>query len=566
MEKRLHELEQKVEDLARAVKELQARLEAAPPVLGPSGPLLPEAPLAPLDGTAAVSAVPLAGRSLLVIAGAYVFRLITERELVPRLVGVTLGLAFASLWVLFASRAAKKNDRLSAGFHAGVGALIGYSLLLETGARPGVLTAPASAAVLAGFTGLLLAISWRHKLQELAWLAQVGCAVAAGGLILATDAPLPYLLVLWGLAASTLVFSDLRQWPQLRWPIALFLDLAAVRLVFSLSALTPAEQAGRLWPLVLVTQATVALYIGALALGTWLRKKPVRTFEVAQTVLVLTVGLVATTRVHSAAGPWGLAVAMGALITAVRLAPSADRQFDSGFYGVLALALTLASGPLVLTGAALGLFWAVCAVGLATLGRWRVTALLWGGAALLAWVAAVPAGAAGVLFSGLARAPGAEWAPLTAAAVAVIALPVAGWAAMTVGVKDRAEPVTRGLAAALLGLGALGVVALCGYAMRGWLNGPEASAAGVVLVRTVVFCTLAVALAAAGRLTRLRELGWSAWGLILLSGFKVLVQDLPQGNAGTGVVAFLSLGLAILAVPRLLKRPAASPNPSAHLG
>ena len=49
------------------------------------------------------------------------------------------------------------------------------------------------------------------------------------------------------------------------------------------------------------------------------------------------------------------------------------------------------------------------------------------------------------------------------------------------------------------------------------------------------------------------ELGWAAWALLGLSGLKVLLQDLPSGHAGALVIAFLSLGLAISAVPRLLK-------------
>ncbi|MDP1825560.1 MAG: hypothetical protein Q8L48_20035 [Archangium sp.] len=561
MEKRLHELEQKVEELSKTVDQLRARLDAQParpaqvavrvPFGADAEPVpLPDA-LKGIDPDSARSAVPLVGRSLMMIAGAFVFRLITERELVTRPVGVTLGLAFAALQVFLAWRDAGTGRRLSGAFHSAVGALIGFALLLEMGSRSGLASPPLVALVLATFTGLLLATSWRHRLPEVAWMAELGCLAAGAGLLRATDTPLPFFVVLATLGLASVVFAEFRQWPHLRWPVALFLDLAALRLVFSLSARPEAEQ-GALGAIVLVTQGVIGVYVLALFLGTWLRDHPVRAFEVVQTAVVLTVGLLTITRVHGAAGPWGLLVATGALVTAIWLA-SLERTFDSWFFGVLGMALTFASGPLVLGGPALGVFWASVGLGLAALGRGRMTPLLWGGAAVLGWAGTVPGGTLELILSGLLRAPAGEWARLTPIAAALVGLALASWALMTVRLKDRAEAASRFLAMTLLALVVLGGVALGAHGARALLGGEGAAAGLVILLRTLSLCGAAVGLAFARRLGGPIEFSWAAWGALVLGGGKVLVQDLPNGQAGSLVVAFLALGLAITAVPRLLR-------------
>ena len=568
MEKRLHELEQRVDELSKTVEHLRARLDANPSpapeaasareAVAPSGlttdePIpLPEA-LAGIDPASARSVVPLIGRSLMVIAGAFVFRLITEKELVSRPVGVTLGLAFAALWVALAFRAGGKGERLSAGFHAAPGALIGYALLLEMGSK-GLVPQPVVALVLAAFTGLLLGTAWRHGLQEVAWVAELGCLAAGAGLLRATDTPLPVFVVLGGLAVASVVLADVRSWPHLRWPVALFLDFVSLRLVFSLSARPEAEQ-GQLGAVVLVTQGIIGVYVLGLFIGTWFRARPVRAFEVLQTAVILTVGLAAITRVHGAAGPWGLLVAAGALTTALRLAPQAGKLFDACFYGVLGVALTFASAPLILSGPALGLAWGLVGLALALVGRWRLRHLMWGGAAVLLWAAAVAAGTMELLLSGLARSPSAEWMELTPAAAAIVGLALIGWALMTVRDKARDDLPARIVALGLLALTGLGLIALTSLGARSLLGGAAASAALVILLRTLLMCGVAVGLAFARKLGATLELSWAAWGLLVVAGLKVLAQDLPNGHAGMLVIAFLALGLAITAVPRLL-RPA----------
>ena len=74
--------------------------------------------------------VALVGRTLLVLAGAYVARALTDGRVVPAGVGVALGLAYAVFWQLRADREARAGRRESAVFHALASSLIAFPLAL----------------------------------------------------------------------------------------------------------------------------------------------------------------------------------------------------------------------------------------------------------------------------------------------------------------------------------------------------------------------------------------------------------------------------------------------------
>ena len=91
--------------------------------------------------------------------------------------------------------------------------------------------------------------------------------------------------------------------------------------------------------------------------------------------------------------------------------------------------------------------------------------------------------------------------------------------------------------------------------------------ARVILLRTLLLNAAAIVLALGHRAGGPIELAWGAAGLLGLCVLKLLVQDLPQGNAGSLVIAFLTMCVAILVVPRLLarrQRPGSQPHRAAR--
>ena len=186
MDDRLALLESKVAALARAVAEIERQLAAAerspaaPSPVAPAGESSRSAELtdflgvtagpaparAPTEGV--IGHLALIGRGLMVLAGAYLLRALTEGEIVPQAGGVALGLAYAVLWLVLGDRAAARGRALSAAYHAGAACVVADPLLWEAASRFGVLTAPQAAAVLALFAASGLAVTWRRRLPAVA--------------------------------------------------------------------------------------------------------------------------------------------------------------------------------------------------------------------------------------------------------------------------------------------------------------------------------------------------------------------------------------------------------------
>jgi hypothetical protein len=570
MDNRLEELEKKVAALTAAVDELRAKVEHRAPPVPQSGleaiiadfatPEPDHKPAAPQGIVEPV--LPLLGRTLLTFAGAFVIRALTDRDVLPHGPGVALGLLFGASWIGFAWRDASKQRLQSATFHGMAAALIGYPLVAETATHLGLLSAPLAALALMGFTVALAVTGWQHRLERLGWVAVLGGATAAGALMWMTPTPAPFRIALVGVALVSVALADLREWQGLRWPIAVFLDALLLRQVMATEPLP--DDAGQLW---LgsgqgLAAATVLLYLGALLWRTWRRRGVLHSFDVLQTLAVVGLGIAALTREQVALGVPVMAVAVGALATAVHLGAPGERHEDAWYYGLLGLGLAVLGGARWTGAVPVAALWGALALALAVLGRLRLTGMLWGFSVVLAWAAAGAGGLLEVLRSGLWDAPSLEWAPVSSAAAATLGLAFVGYALMTARAPKMDEVMLRATALAMLSLCGLSVAALVAFGVRQALGGTEANVAGVLVTRSLVLIALAGGAVFARRVGGPKELSWGAAGLLALCGLKLLVQDLPNGNAATLVVGFLALGLSVSLMPRALRGRVESPAPS----
>ena len=142
----------------------------------------------------------LVGRTLLVMAGAYLARALTEVGLVPLAAGVALGLAYAVAWQALAAREAAVRVA-SASFHSMASGLIAFPLIWETAAS----FATGAGRELRGPRRLLRA---RHGR---------GLAPSARGRGGGGDAPRAFLTGI-ALVVSTRDVRCLPSWPCSRWP------------------------------------------------------------------------------------------------------------------------------------------------------------------------------------------------------------------------------------------------------------------------------------------------------------------------------------------------------------
>ncbi len=564
LEAQLEQLSIHVGDLERRLAALETREPAAAAVRAHGVPAAGELDalerLASLRASDVGAVVALLGRTLVVLAGAYLLRALTDSGRLAAGPGVLLGLAFALCWVVVADRAGAHGRSLSAAFHGVAFVLIAFPLLFEATTRFQFLTTAAAAAGLGGSAAVALAVAARRQLPGVAWVTTLGALATTGALMLATSelGPLALFLVLLGVA--TLWLGHLLDWTVLRWPVALGADLAI--LILSGRAVAPdvADRPG----MALAAQILLLVaYLGSVAVRTLFLGRDAIPFEMAQGAVAIAVGLGGAAYVTGRIGgalPLGiatLALAAGCYAVAVAFVERRQgRRRNFSFYTSAGLVFALAGCALALPRPPLGLTYA--ALGLATgwAGRvWRRRTFRAHGAVYLVAAVAVSGLLAHVGYGlGLPLPP--AHAP-SAAMLGVLALCLAAvW-----GLGAPAAEGTPGLAARLPRL--VGLVLALGGVMGvavAWLTpaiaGAEAAAHGgqVATLRTALLVSDVLALAWAARAWGFVEGAWLVYPLLVLTGLKFVLEDFRAGQPATLFVGFALYGLALIVGPRLCRR------------
>jgi hypothetical protein len=561
----------RVEELALRLERLEARvgeLEAARAMAGaPSAGSLPREEEALHAPSLPAGTLALVGRTLLVLAGAYLARALTDGRVLPAAVGVGLGLAYAAFWQLRADREARAGRLESAAFHDVASSLVAFPLIWETAARLGLLGPRAAYAALVAFFALGLGVAWRRRLAFNAWLT-TGLALATGLALLVSSHDLLAALVAFLAIAAVLEWTAYHDaWLGLRWPVAAVLDgvafllLAVVtrpRLPETYVPLSPGIAAAALL-------ALPALSIVGVAARTLRRGRPVTCFEAAQGTMAVLLGFggawsVLAAHGMTAPGPGALAVLLGGLCYAVAFAfverrPGQGRNFY--FYstagGVLTLVGTLELG---LVGG-LSVAWAGLGLAAAALGRRFGRMTLRVHSALYLAAGALESGLIGACTRALA---GRETDGIPPAAWVAGAAALGGWAVLATDAAAPRSGVARvpQLLLATLSVLAFGKAAQAVlWAVLGARVGNDPGAAAVL--HTAVLAVLALGLAGAARRGTWPELGWLVYPLVAAGGVKLLLQDLREGRPATLVASLALYGTVLLAAPRLMR-------PGAHEG
>jgi hypothetical protein len=554
----------RVEELARRLERLEARVAelersrerpSHPRESSPGGEVLPAPHLAP--GTLA-----LVGRTLVVLAGAYVFRALTESHALPATAGVAMGLAYAVFWQLRADRDALRGRRESAGFHDLASSLIAFPLIWESTARFGLVRPHVAYAALVAFFALALGVAVRRRLVVNAALTTALALVAAIALLAGTHDLLPAFVTLLAVAAVLEWLAFRETWLGLRWAAAIALDGVALLLVALATRPHPPPAYAPLTSLAAsrVLLGLPLLYIASVAARTLRHERPVTVFEIVQGTLALLLGFGGASRIltaHdlSAPGPAVLATLLGALCYTAAFAfaerrPGQGRNFY--FYSTAGGLLTLGGTAGLGLASALPVVWSGLGLGAALLGRRFDRMTLRMHSALFATAAALHSRlvvASGHALAGL----GSGALPPPAWGVAVVA--AGAWVVLA---SDPRAPRRGPARLPQLLLAVIGVLA-AGKAAHEFLAlalGPYVEDRGVAAVaRTAVLGALVLLLAWSSRRGAFPELGWLVYPLLAVGGVKLLLQDLPHGRPATLVASLAVYGAVLIAAPRLMRPP-----------
>jgi len=555
----LEPLNQKVEALEARLSVLEDRVAAigqSPP--RPASPatapptLLQALDLPPLPRLSAVLAA--GGKVFLGIAGAYLLRAVAESGLVPQMIAVAVALAYAAAWLVWAARI-RSDARLAIAASAVTAGLILSPMLWELTMRFRILPPPAAAAVLAVFTVLAYALSWKRDLTAVVSVASLTSAITGVVLLMATRDPAPFVVALLVMALTSETAACRERYLNLRPIVAVVSDFAALVLilVYTQEGGAPAEYKPIIASLLLALfVAGIVIYGASTVFRTVVLERRISIFEILQTAAAFLLTVAGILRISQAAGVvlggFCLLAAAAAYYAAfarlARLPQARNYHVFASWGGTLFLLGSFLMLPVTL--------WAqwleVAALATVVAGtRWLKMTVGFHGA-VYAFAAAVVSGllayGGNTLAGALPPAPG--WRAWTAAIVtfacyAVVLRPFSA--------KDsRSQRLLRLAYAAPAAYGATAVaVALAVFTeSRVTSMSPPLLAA----TRTTVICLAALALALAGSRWKRIELVWLGYAAIASCTLKLMLEDLRYGSAGSIAVSLFCYGMAWVLVSR----------------
>jgi len=553
----LARLDARVETLERRVEALEGAKAPAPPlkketaVAAESHAAGGELTLPPAGGV-----FPVVGRAMLGIAGAYLLRAAAESGSFPRLAVVVIALAYAAMWMVWASRV-RSSVAFSATAYAATSALILAPMLAELMLRFQVLSASATAGLLSAFVLGTFALSWRRKLTATVAVAVAAAVVTALGLLVVSHDLPAYISALLVAVAASEFAAGAGRWSGLRFLAAPAADVAVLILVYihslpetSRPGYAPVSQG------VLLALPTLLFVIAGTGIvwRTVVHRYRINLFEIAQAAVAFALTAAAWLWFVPAKG--GLVVGVCCWLFAFMCYALAFGSFDRvaeqrnyHVYATWAAALMLAGSFLLLPPLSVTLLLSVAAI-VATVIGVRVARLTPEFHGLLYLTAA--AYSSGLLqYAGRALVGSFPAAP----GWIVWMVAVAALACFAIGGRFEGERWNERLLRLLAAVLAVSAVATFLVSCLVWLAaiGMRPEAAHVAVIRTLITCGLAMLVAASGSRWKRAELVWTAYGMLAAVSAKLLLEDLPHGHSGAIAVSIFLYAVTLILVPRMAR-------------
>jgi len=549
----LARLTERLEYLERRVSALEGRSQSAVPSPTPT--------TAQYQSTAedepwlqGGGVLPVIGKAMLGIAGAYLLRAVAESGSFPKLAVVALALAYTATWLVWAVRA--PDEAHFAGIaYAATASLILAPMLWELTVVFKVLSTSVTGGVFASFVAVAFALAWKRNLTAVVWVATVTATFTAFVLLIFTRDLAPFSATILFIAFISEVGACRGRWLRLRLLVATIADLALAILVYIYSRPESTRpDYGQLGTGTILALPVVLFFIYGTSIMFRVipSRQRITAFEIAQLAVVFFLGAIGI-YVFSA---WTGILGASCLLFCGGCYAAAfvwfDRITDQRNYHVFATwgAVLFLAGSLVLLPP-LALAWALSLAAIAaTLFGVRTVHLTLEFHGLLfltaaAWVTGLLEYAGRALGGDFPAAPGKMVWVVAAAAVLCYVIDRGGRA------EKWNERVLQLLAAAL----AVSAVATFLVSALVWLaeSGVTPAIHHVAVIRTLITCCMALALAFIGSRWQKIELVWIAYGAIGLVTAKLLFEDLQHGHPASIAISIFLYATALILVPRMAR-------------
>ena len=573
---RLRNLTETIEQLSESVKSLQHRVAAlekagpAPDVYVEPSEIEVETPVAEFGFTrpSAGRVFFLLGISIVILAGAFLLRALTDGGTIPPLVGFFLGLAYALVLFILADRDLGK-DNLSGGIALGItGSVVAFPFLFETTALLKVVSPVVGGVVLVAISTVALGSAWRCGTRLLSWIYTMAILVTILALGFAAGAPELFATLLLALGMVTLLMAYSRKWHIQRWVVAVCADVVIYRLTV-LATNPPSVGSGKqtlsLPAVQALAIALVVVYLGMFTYRALVQGRGVKAFDLVQSAAVLLVGFSGALRIGEIGGIGSQVLGWAALVaaagyytvafTVVRNRHGRGRGFF--YFASLALVFLVLGSRALAEGPWLVWCWIVLGLVAAWLGGKFDRVTLRAHSAVYLVLAGFQTGMIGAALNSYFGSPAEAWPRMDLPGlVALLVMTGCYWILV---MTQRSEGDSR---YRLLPRFVVAVLCLVGYSSLAIVflvkllagTPPDAAPATVAVIRTGVLAAAALGLAVAGRRKALVELGWLVYPLLALGLGKLLWEDLRSGNAMAMAVSFALFGAALILAPRILRK------------
>ena len=557
----VEQLSERLRDLERRVSALESQPENATPVSAVSEPVArPEswpqelAKAFPASNPVA-GVLPVFGKAVLGIAGAYLMRAVAESGTLPRLPVLVVAVVYAGMWLVWAVRTHVNNPFASVTY-AVTAVLILSPLLWESTVSFQIVRPTFTAAVLVAFVVLALALAWRQNLQEIPWVATAAAVATALALMVATRELAPFTVGLLVMALATEVVVCLGHRLSVRTVPAIAADFSLWLLVYLMTSPEGAPSEYRPIGATTITAlclALLAIYGGSIGLRSLGLRHRLTIFEIGQGVVAFVLATFGTLRVSpgSAAALGGFFLLVAAVcywgaLSGFRVdVHNRNRRVCATF----AVALLLAGNLLLFPVSFQAPFLSLAAVAAAFLYV-RTNKLTLGiHVSIYLLAAAILSGLPNLAGNALAGSvpPGLDAGTWVVAASAALCYAI-GWRVST----DQWKPRLIWIVPCVLVAGVAGALAVMVGVRLG--SGSEMlNASRLSVVRTLVTCSVALILGFSGSRLKRAELLWAAYLAIAFGTLKLLFEDLRFGNATSLVASLLIYGLILILIPSLTR-------------
>ncbi|HZU27252.1 MAG TPA: hypothetical protein VFA04_17125 [Bryobacteraceae bacterium] len=545
--------------LIREVADLQNRVRALEQQFAPQPAVQTAAvqPAARTDVHLEPNALPVLGKALLGIAGAYVLRALTDAGVLAHSAGITAGLLYALVWLFFAAKQ-PAGARFAVAVNAVTSVAVVAPLLWEASTRLSVVSYASCAAVLAAWALTGLALAWSRRNTLLAAIAAGAAALVSVAFLLATHHLLPFTAALLVIAAALEFEACSMRENRARWLTAVLADLAVLLLSWIVArpegipegyaAVSPAAA-------FTVQLALIAIYGGSAVVQTLLLRRTFTGPETAQTAAAVLAGVAGASWLMAGAPRAMFALGLAALLTGAAcyvvsfvLVPAANKWNFRAWAG-FGLLLVVFGAFLPFSGSASWEFWCggalICSW--AAMAARKPTLGLHGAVYLV--LAAITSGtairAAEQLF-GAGRS--ISWPAVAVPGAAALL----GWLAIDRSAAPESAPWRKQVSAFVF----TAVIAWTGAGLalyvcsKAW---PAGLRAPVDTLATVILTAISLALAWLGARTRRKHLIWVVYPLMVVAAWKIAVRDFPNEHNIALVISLLCYGRALMLLPRIIR-------------